>query len=159
MELRDPNSTRKEVRRLSIGSYFELKCGSFLYSVLTASIMSLLVGATITLPSYALLEFTQYPDPTFQFDTLMADIFGVSVSKIEVRSCVYSSSSSQTIKFILSNKYVLIPFILLMIDSRTFLRILFINKPARTAATTRLSPTEYADAVLGFGARVNIRPA
>ncbi len=70
MELQDPNSISREepVKGFGSGSYFDLiKCGSFLYSGLTASVMSLLVGTTIAFPSFALLEFTQYPDPAFRF--------------------------------------------------------------------------------------------
>ncbi len=86
MELLDPNSSSEEEPEKGCGHTFcsfteLLKCGGFLYSVLTASVMSLLVGTTITFPSFALLEFTQYSDPAFQFDTLMVDLFGVSVSK------------------------------------------------------------------------------
>ncbi len=82
MELQDPNSNSKEEPEnelgCPIGSYiFDfIKCGSILYSVLTASVMSLLVGATMTFPSAALLELIQLPDPAFRLDTLWVDRFG-----------------------------------------------------------------------------------
>ena len=56
----------------------ELRLWTVLYAVLTACIMTFLVGTTLTYSSLALLQLTQLQDPQLRFDTLLAGIFGVS---------------------------------------------------------------------------------
>ena len=58
---------------------------SVLYCVLTACVMSLMVGATLAFSSPVLLELTQLQDPQFRFNVRLSDIFGVSnytISKV-----------------------------------------------------------------------------
>ena len=51
---------------------------TLLPAVLTASILSLLVGTTLSYASPALLKLGDLPDPEFHFNTVLSSIFGVS---------------------------------------------------------------------------------
>lgn len=50
------------------------------YSILTACVMSLLVGVTLSYSSPVLLELTQLSDQEFRLNTQLADLFGVRCS-------------------------------------------------------------------------------
>ena len=57
----------------------ELRLWTVLHAVLTASIMTFLVGITLAFSSPALLELTQLQDLQFRFNTGLADLFGVKL--------------------------------------------------------------------------------
>ena len=75
----------EEIDTKFTGDVCVLKCSgprmrlwTTLYSVLTACILSLLLGTTIAYASPALLELRELPDPDFRFNsTLLLDLFGV----------------------------------------------------------------------------------
>jgi uncharacterized membrane protein len=50
-----------------------------LYCVLISCMMSLMVGATLSYSSPALLQLTRLEDPQFRFNVRLSSIFGVSV--------------------------------------------------------------------------------
>ena len=67
-----------EVTDVSLSPKVPIRLWSVSYSVLTTSLLSLLLGATLAFSSPVLVELTQLEDTEFRFDTLLSDIFGVS---------------------------------------------------------------------------------
>lgn len=50
------------------------------YSVFTACLLALLLGATLSFSSPVLVELSRLDDPQFRFNTELSDVFGVSYS-------------------------------------------------------------------------------
>ena len=63
---------------VSVSAKVPVRLWSVFYSVLTTSLLSLLVGATLVFSSPVLVELTQLEDPEFRFNTLLSELFVVN---------------------------------------------------------------------------------